>query len=221
MSDARQSSSSMQWDCWPLQSTPVRPWKNGGGETREIAISPPDATTETFDWRLSVAEISRSGEFSRFPGIERTLCFWHGNSVRLQISTPGADYCLINPGDVARFSGDSEVAASPIDGPVSCINIMRRSSALGHLDMTLERGAFSLASIDTRHQEYWLIAMQGDWQLATAKGTKSLPHAHIAHGHPELEPILIAPMDTCHSPLLLVIQCRTGDSHADRVSTGQ
>lgn len=221
MSDAGSSTSSANWDCWPLQSFTARPWKNRGGVTREITVSPPDATTETFDWRLSVAEISRPGEFSRFPGIERALCFWRGNAVRLQISTPLADYCLTNPGDVACFSGDSEVAASPVDGPVSCINLMWRSSASGCPTMTLEHEAFSLSSTGTIHQDYWLITMQGDWQLTTTKGIKSLPQAHITHGHPELGIASLAPTDTGHAPLILVIQCRADRCHADVISVGQ
>ncbi|MDP1908248.1 MAG: HutD family protein, partial [Hyphomicrobium sp.] len=31
------------------------PWKNGGGETTEIAISPEGAALDSFDWRVSMA----------------------------------------------------------------------------------------------------------------------------------------------------------------------
>ena len=29
------------------------PWKNGGGTTAEIAIGPPGATLDAFDWRIN------------------------------------------------------------------------------------------------------------------------------------------------------------------------
>ena len=34
----------------------ARPWKNGGGVTRDVAIAPPDANLDTFDWRISFAD---------------------------------------------------------------------------------------------------------------------------------------------------------------------
>jgi len=36
------------------------PWKNGGGSTTEIAIGPPAAGFEGFDWRVSIASIAAS-----------------------------------------------------------------------------------------------------------------------------------------------------------------
>ena len=49
------------------------PWKNGGGSTTQIAVFPPDAGFEDFDWRISLATIAEDGAFSEFPGVERTL----------------------------------------------------------------------------------------------------------------------------------------------------
>jgi len=49
------------------------PWKNGGGETVEIAISPQGAGLADFDWRVSMATVASDGPFSVFPGIDRTL----------------------------------------------------------------------------------------------------------------------------------------------------
>ena len=49
------------------------PWKNGGGETVEIAVSPEGAALSEFDWRISMATVATDGPFSIFPGIDRTL----------------------------------------------------------------------------------------------------------------------------------------------------
>ena len=38
---------------------PSRPWKNGGGTTRDIIASPPCASFDDFDWRLSLAQVDR------------------------------------------------------------------------------------------------------------------------------------------------------------------
>ena len=42
------------------------PWKNGGGETTEIAVSPEAAGLDRFDWRVSMARVARNGPFSEF-----------------------------------------------------------------------------------------------------------------------------------------------------------
>ncbi|MER0132758.1 HutD family protein [Klebsiella pneumoniae] len=47
-----------------LSTLPVTPWKNGGGETREIICVPaPDAP---FLWRASIATLQADGPFSPF-----------------------------------------------------------------------------------------------------------------------------------------------------------
>ena len=59
------------------ERTPV-PWKNGGGVTREVAVSPAGSSLDDFDWRVSVADIRAAGPFSRFPGIERQMAVLSG-----------------------------------------------------------------------------------------------------------------------------------------------
>lgn len=55
-----------------------QPWKNGGGETIEIAAHPVGATTDNFDWRISMARVEGDGPFSTFPDIDRTLTILEG-----------------------------------------------------------------------------------------------------------------------------------------------
>jgi environmental stress-induced protein Ves len=43
------------------------PWKNGGGSTTEIAIAPPDAGFDDFDWRISLATIAKTARSRAFP----------------------------------------------------------------------------------------------------------------------------------------------------------
>ena len=37
------------------------PWKNGGGSTTTVAVHPPGASLDDFDWRISLATIDRDG----------------------------------------------------------------------------------------------------------------------------------------------------------------
>ncbi|KIC18345.1 HutD/Ves family protein [Leisingera sp. ANG-DT] len=57
-----------------LTAQPV-PWKNGGGITRELAVHEEDGQIV---WRLSLAEIERSGPFSAFSGYARIHCIVEG-----------------------------------------------------------------------------------------------------------------------------------------------
>ncbi len=66
------------------------PWKNGGGVTTEVAISPPDATVSDFDWRISMAKVPASGPFSAFANIERVLAVLDGEML-LTIGNDSAD----------------------------------------------------------------------------------------------------------------------------------
>ena len=58
------------------------PWKNGLGETLEVARSPDGHSLDAFDWRVSVAPVIAGGAFSVFPGIERTIAVIEGRAAR-------------------------------------------------------------------------------------------------------------------------------------------
>ena len=59
-------------------------WKNGGGETAEIAVFPEGAGLDEFDWRISMARVEAGGPFSRFPGVDRTLSILEGEGMVLE-----------------------------------------------------------------------------------------------------------------------------------------
>lgn len=100
------------------------PWKNGGGETREIAVFPPGAGAGGFDWRLSMATVAAAGPFSAFPGIDRTLILLDGAGLRLQFEGEAAR--VIRPGMRVDFPGERGAWATPIDGPARDLNVMVR-----------------------------------------------------------------------------------------------
>src|SRR5215475_5956544 len=80
------------------------PWKNGGGQTTEIAVHPAGATLADFDWRVSIADITADGPFSGFAGVDRTLVLLSGAGVRLTGTTHMAE--LRVPYEPYAFSGD-------------------------------------------------------------------------------------------------------------------
>ncbi len=111
---------------------PSRPWKNGGGETRDVFISPPSATLDGFDWRLSLADVTEPGPFSAFPGVHRTLCVLEGE---LELQVEGTAPQRLGPNSpAASFPGDIAVFGRPVGGPAKDLNLMvRRATHVGSI----------------------------------------------------------------------------------------
>ncbi|WP_353640891.1 HutD family protein [Mesorhizobium sp. WSM2239] len=107
------------------------PWKNGGGETIEIAISPEGAGLDDFDWRLSMARVEDDGPFSLFTGVDRTLAILEGEG--LVLSVGGQDPVrLTDRSAPCSFPADVETSSSLIAGPITDLNMMTRRSRFGH-----------------------------------------------------------------------------------------
>lgn len=115
------------------------PWKNGGGETREILISPPGATLDEFDWRVSLATIERDGPFSHFNAIDRTLCVIRGQGIHLAVDHAPA-VSLLCTSEPYSFAGESAARAELIDGPIVDLNVMSRRGSVRH---TLRRATLT------------------------------------------------------------------------------
>lgn len=108
------------------------PWKNGGGETVEIAVFPHDASVDTFDWRISMAGVAEDGPFSVFPGVDRTLSVLEGNGIDLTIDGRGITRLTQQSAPLA-FPADASTTARLVDGPIRDLNVMSRRGAFSHL----------------------------------------------------------------------------------------
>ncbi|MCW5749506.1 MAG: HutD family protein [Alphaproteobacteria bacterium] len=97
------------------------PWKNGGGWTTELAS---DAGADgRFGWRLSLADVEKSGPFSRFPGIDRTIMLVEGRGFLLSVA--GAPPVRIaRPFAPFAFDGGVSTDCRLIAGPVRDFNLM-------------------------------------------------------------------------------------------------
>jgi environmental stress-induced protein Ves len=103
------------------------PWKNGGGVTRELAVFPPGAAMDAFEWRISLAEIAADGAFSTFPGVDRVLTVIEGQGLMLDVD--GRLLALDAASPPLAFAGDAEVSARLTDGPIRDLNLMVRRGA--------------------------------------------------------------------------------------------
>ncbi|MGA4323330.1 HutD family protein [Ectopseudomonas hydrolytica] len=114
-----------------LATARVMPWKNGGGETLELAIAPAGAGLEDFAWRISCARVASSGPFSRFPGVDRSLALLAGESLTLQRAGAGSQ--RLRPGEAPlAFTGEESICAALDAGPVRDFNLMTRRDAWRH-----------------------------------------------------------------------------------------
>ena len=115
----------------PYASLEPSPWRNGGGSTIEIAVSPPGANFEEFDWRISLATIAHDGPFSLFRGIDRTLALVEGPGAALVIDGDGR-FVLNEEAPIVEFPGEAEVHAALLGAPTTDFNVMTRRARCHH-----------------------------------------------------------------------------------------
>jgi len=101
------------------------PWKNGGGITHEVAREP--AQGESFEWRLSLARIDRSGPFSDFSGYLRIMLLLEGDGFTLR--SPGEPDRVFQPlGEAQRFDGALPMQCELAGGSCTDLNLMVRAT---------------------------------------------------------------------------------------------
>ncbi|MGN6575661.1 MAG: HutD/Ves family protein [Nocardioides sp.] len=100
-----------------------RPWRNGGGSTTELASSPPGADAGSdFAWRVSMADVASSGDFSRFPGVDRVITLVEGKSMTLY---DGSQPTTLGRFEPYAFDGDADISCE-VHGPCRDLNVMTR-----------------------------------------------------------------------------------------------
>lgn len=108
------------------------PWKNGGGETSEIAVFPPGATLDTIDWRISMAVVAQDGPFSIFSGIDRTLCILDGQGMELDFGGDGGKRIVTRDTAPFHFPADLPVQARLLKDAITDLNVMSRRDHYRH-----------------------------------------------------------------------------------------
>lgn len=111
----------------------AQPWRNGGGVTRELASRPKTVSAVTatapgsaWDWRVSIAEVSKAGDFSAFPGMDRVITVIDGDL--LLLSVDGTEHPLEKYRPF-RFSGDAISSAALPTGDIRDLNVVTRGGS--------------------------------------------------------------------------------------------
>lgn len=139
---------------------PAQPWKNGGGVTREVLCLPADSGFAHFDWRVSIAQIARSGPFSAFPGVDRVITLLEGGGVHLRSADGAIDHRLDTPLAPFAFAGDVAVQADLLAAQCEDFNVMTRRAACTARVQVL-RQACTLPPAT----QGLLMAVRGGWGL--------------------------------------------------------
>lgn len=109
------------------------PWKNGLGMTTELAVSPSNAglVGKPFDWRVSLAEIETSCEFSLFPGYDRSILLSEGAGMELSFDSapPQRIEQRYQP---FNFKGEWQTYCRLLNGPVRDFNVISVRAKLTH-----------------------------------------------------------------------------------------
>lgn len=150
----------------PASGYRVMPWKNGQGITREIAREP--ASGEDFLWRLSIAEVAASGDFSPFPGYDRTISLIEGAGMRL-IFEEAPEKRIEHRFEPFDFNGDWFCHCKLIAGPVRDFNLMvDRKRARGRTEVL----SLSESAIRRSVEAGWLLVYCAEGALS-AGGTSA------------------------------------------------
>jgi environmental stress-induced protein Ves len=132
-------------------------WKNGGGETIEIAVSPPDSSLDDFHWRVSMAHVASAGPFSHFTGVDRSLAVIAGDGIVLRLGGRG-EVKLTHAAAPFAFPGDLPVDAKLVGGPIDDLNVMSRHGRYRHL---LSRVAVTGTMVLPRHGDIMMVLVRG------------------------------------------------------------
>lgn len=108
-----------------LRDCPARPWKNGLGRTRELAVEPAGADMDDFLWRASVAEVDSAAPFSAFPGVDRVIVLLDGDGFTMALDD-GRRHALTTRFAPFAFAGEAQVAVTLAGGPTRDFNLMMR-----------------------------------------------------------------------------------------------
>lgn len=150
----------------------VRPWKNGGGATCELACWPPGTGLGEFGWRVSIASIAATGPFSVFGGVDRHIMLLGGDGVRLQSGDGRIDHHLYTPHVPFAFSGDEAIDCSLLGGASSDFNVMTRRGQW-HAELQVPDQATAIAPAP----HGLLLVLRGSWRLSD-----ELPVCHAGEG---------------------------------------
>jgi uncharacterized protein len=148
-------------DCKP------EPWANGGGVTRVVAKGRFGEGSADFDWRLSVADVSTSGAFSKLPGVDRVIILTDGPGLLLTVD--GHEHTL-DPFRPLPFAGEASTECQVVE-PTRDFNVMTRRGVCA-ATVNICTGLETLAA--PGDSIVYVISLKGEAEVEQSTGAVTL-----------------------------------------------
>jgi uncharacterized protein len=146
----------------------VQRWKNGQGETREIARDP----GEPFAWRLSSALVSQSGPFSNFPGYDRSLTVLSGGPMAL--SHDGKPPRTLATHSPYQFRGEAATTAA-LSAPCEDFNLFTLREKMKGSVYPARFARNEELQFSLQRQEHFLFCLEGAIEVLDPNSTRTFP----------------------------------------------
>lgn len=149
-------------------------WRNSGGTTRQIlsgklsvAGVPETVTGDDWDWRLSIADVEKAGDFSTFTGMTRILTVIEGELLMMNIDGTEKQLEKYRP---LRFDGAAATSAALPTGSIRDLNLIARTGTVS--------GHVAIVELSKKHPQHLFggqfgVLLQGKAQLNLADGGES------------------------------------------------
>jgi environmental stress-induced protein Ves len=155
------------------------PWKNGKGETIELAINE-GGNLDDFTWRLSMASVVEDGVFSDFSGYQRNLILIEGNGINLQHDHRQIDK-LSNLLEVANFDGGCSTVGNLHAGAITDFNIITHKEKCSVVVETfIEQQTLEVKSADV----CFIYSLSGAFQLTSYQNQQVIKAGHLLKLNP-------------------------------------
>lgn len=154
--------------CFSIDALPREAWKNGGGWTRIVASHEAE---QLLRWRVSVADITAAGPFSRFDGLDRAAVMVRGAG--LCLSGEAQAWHFDGLGSFAQFPGELALHCDAPGVPTQLWNVMvRRGQAQAKLLIIEDNAADLLPAPDVL-----VLVLRGRFELVLPEANSLMLHA--------------------------------------------
>jgi uncharacterized protein len=160
---ASQSTMDKMYGIFHASEMSVTKWKNGGGQTRELARYPRESGYDDFLWRASITDTESDRPFSHYPDVDHTIVLLDGAGLTLRSRNSGAlKHVFDQRYSPYEFPGEEEIDATRLGGAVRDFNLMvRRGVARGAVVVW-----YGPASIDIPETSRLIFVARGEAKLS-------------------------------------------------------
>ncbi len=157
----------------PAEQGKITPWKNGRGQSREIAIEPKEAefSKNDFLWRLSSAQVLEAGDFSHFPGYNRWLTLVEGKELLLHVND-GEEMAALRAGENFSFMGKDAVKCEIPRGPIKDLGLIYKDGAVA-AEMNTVKFIGRVRSFQLQSRTVFFYVLSGGFALSVFPGEQN------------------------------------------------